>query len=98
MTSVLPPSSSRLRRATGAINWAWSSAFSRGAGYEALPPGRAFSIRSVQGYFLDFSEKTRAPAAAVPETLTPAGLAQLALGWWERSLASGDVGGEDFLR
>jgi hypothetical protein len=78
--------------------WAWSSALSRGPGYEPLPPGRSFSTDSVQGYFLDFSEKTRTPSAKTPGLLVPAGLVQLALGWWERSLDEGGARRDEFLR
>lgn len=41
----------------------------------------------MRGYFIDFRAKTQAAGAAEPSRLVPAGLAQLALGWWERHLA-----------
>ena len=41
----------------------------------------------MHGYFIDFRAKTQAAGAAEPSRLVPAGLAQLALGWWERHLA-----------
>jgi hypothetical protein len=63
------------------------SAFSVGKGFEAQPPGRFFDPEAVRGYFLDFREKTTASDAHLPHTRYPAGLAQLALGWWERFLA-----------
>jgi heparosan-N-sulfate-glucuronate 5-epimerase len=65
----------------------WSSAFSRGAGYEAQPPGSYFETDRVRGYFIDFRAKTTSPSASAPEELLPTGLAQLALGFWERMLA-----------
>jgi heparosan-N-sulfate-glucuronate 5-epimerase len=65
---------------------AWNAAFSRGVGYEPQPPGSFFSETSVRGYFIDFRAKTTAPTAQAPRKLQPAALAQLALGWWERSL------------
>jgi hypothetical protein len=63
----------------------WRSAFSRGAGYEPTPIGHRLGS-DVDGYYLDFGAKTTAAGAAAPEALGPAALAQLALGWWERSL------------
>jgi hypothetical protein len=62
------------------------SALSLGAGYERTPLGAAFERESVRGYFIDFSAKTTSSTARMPEALNPAGLAQLGLGWWERSL------------
>jgi heparosan-N-sulfate-glucuronate 5-epimerase len=44
-------------------------------------------MESVRGYFIDFRAKTQAVSAADPRRLEPAGVAQLALGWWERYLA-----------
>jgi glycosyltransferase involved in cell wall biosynthesis len=67
-----------------------ASALSRGPGYEAQPLGQQCATDEVRGYYLDLSAKTRSPTAEAPERLVPAGLAQLALGWWERSL-----GGEE---
>lgn len=63
------------------------SAFSRGVGYERTPPGAYVDTTGVRGYYFDFSAKTTSPSAADPSRLLPAGLAQLALGWWERGLA-----------
>jgi heparosan-N-sulfate-glucuronate 5-epimerase len=60
-----------------------------GAGYESQPRGSRIELSAVRGYFVDLTSKTTAATARTPETLPPAGLAQLALGWWERSL-SGD--------
>jgi heparosan-N-sulfate-glucuronate 5-epimerase len=62
------------------------SAFSLGPGYERTPLGSAFERDSVRGYFIDFTAKTTSSTAQTPEALNPAGLAQLGLGWWERSL------------
>jgi heparosan-N-sulfate-glucuronate 5-epimerase len=64
-----------------------NSAFSRGVGYERQPPGSFFETDRVRGYFIDFRAKTMSPTAAAPDKLLPAGLAQLALGFWDRSLA-----------
>lgn len=63
------------------------SALSRGPGYEPQPPGVFVEQERVHGYFIDFRAKTEATSAAAPSRLEPAGLAQLALGWWERHLA-----------
>ena len=63
-----------------------AAALSRGPGYEPQPLGKRFGVEDVRGYYLDLSAKTTSPTAARPERLVPAGLAQLALGWWERSL------------
>ena len=63
-----------------------AAALSWGPGYEPQPLGKRFGTEDVRGYYLDLSAKTTSPTAAAPERLVPAGLAQLALGWWERSL------------
>jgi glycosyltransferase involved in cell wall biosynthesis len=63
-----------------------ASALSRGPGYEPQPLGRHFDKGRVRGYYLDLRAKTSSATAQAPERLVPAGLAQLALGWWERSL------------
>jgi glycosyltransferase involved in cell wall biosynthesis len=64
-----------------------AAALSRGPGYEPQPLGQRFEADQIRGYYLDFSAKTTSPTAEDPKRLVPAGLAQLALGWWERSLA-----------
>lgn len=64
-----------------------AAALSRGPGYEPQPLGKHFDASSVRGYYLDLSAKTTSATAARPERLPPTGVAQLALGWWERSLA-----------
>jgi heparosan-N-sulfate-glucuronate 5-epimerase len=64
-----------------------AAALSRGPGYEPQPLGKHVDPSSVRGYYLDLTAKTTSPTAARPERLPPAGVAQLALGWWERSLA-----------
>jgi heparosan-N-sulfate-glucuronate 5-epimerase len=74
------------------------SAFSRGVGYESTPPGRFIDERAVRGYFIDFGSKTTTPEALAPETLWPADLAQLALGWWERVLAGEQSAMQQFDR
>jgi hypothetical protein len=58
-----------------------------GSGYEPQPLGRRAVLESVRGYYVDLTAKTTADTAESPESLQPAGLAQLALGWWERGLA-----------
>lgn len=63
-----------------------AAAFSKGPGYEPQPLGRHFDADEVRGYYVDLSAKTTSPTAEAPKRLVPAGLAQLALGWWERSL------------
>jgi heparosan-N-sulfate-glucuronate 5-epimerase len=62
------------------------AALSRGVGYEPQPPGRHFRDTAVHGYPMDFTPKTRSSGV-----VSPADLAQLALGWWERML-DGEVG------
>lgn len=63
-----------------------AAALSWGPGYEPQPLGKRFGTEEVRGYYLDLSAKTTSSTADAPERLVPAGLAQLALGWWERSL------------
>ncbi|HEU5243436.1 MAG TPA: D-glucuronyl C5-epimerase family protein [Gaiellaceae bacterium] len=63
-----------------------AAALSWGPGYELQPLGKRFHADDVRGYYLDLSAKTTSSTAGAPERLVPAGLAQLALGWWERSL------------
>jgi hypothetical protein len=53
-------------------------------GYEPQPLG-SFDTGSVRGYYTDLRAKTRAKSATRPEELQPAALAQLGLGWFERS-------------
>lgn len=60
---------------------------SRGKGYEAQPVGERFTEAPLSGYFIDFRAKTTAGTAATPWRLSPAALAQLSLGWWERVIA-----------
>jgi heparosan-N-sulfate-glucuronate 5-epimerase len=66
------------------------SALSHGVGYEDTPTNPSFDTQAIAGYYLDFSAKTTAPAAAEPGSLLPAALAQLALGWWELGLRGTD--------
>jgi hypothetical protein len=61
----------------------------RGEGFEPQPPGEFADSQRVQGYFVDFRAKTVSPKPV--EQLFPGGVAQLALGWWERSLAGEPV-------
>ena len=75
-----------------------NTAFSRGPGYEPVPPGTAYDETSVRGYYIDYGSKTGAPAFADPARLNAVDLIQLGLGWYERDLA-GDRGARDeFLR
>lgn len=73
------------------------SAFSIGPGYESQPVGAFIDVERVRGYFIDFRAKTTSVSAAQPELLVPAGLAQLALGWWERHLAGDAEARERFF-
>lgn len=73
-----------------------AAALSRGPGYEPQPLGTRFAVDDVRGYYLDLSAKTTSPTAEAPELLVPAGLAQLALGWWERSLGGDESALEAF--
>ena len=59
----------------------------RGLGYEAQPVGERFTEAPLGGYFIDFRAKTTAGTASAPWKLSPAALAQLSLGWWERVIA-----------
>ena len=59
----------------------------RGKGYEAQPVGERFAEAPLSGYFIDFRAKTTAGTASTPWMLSPAALAQLSLGWWERMIA-----------
>jgi heparosan-N-sulfate-glucuronate 5-epimerase len=59
----------------------------RGKGYEAQPVGERFTEAPLSGYFIDFRAKTTAGTASAPWELSPAALAQLSLGWWERAIA-----------
>jgi heparosan-N-sulfate-glucuronate 5-epimerase len=75
----------------------FNSAFSRGVGYEPMAPGLFFDDSTVRGYFIDFRGKTLSRAAESPSGLLPVSLAQLALGWWDRSL-EGDPGAMEHFR
>jgi glycosyltransferase involved in cell wall biosynthesis len=75
-----------------------ASALSWGPGYEPQPLGKHFGAGDVRGYYLDLSAKTTSSSAATPERLVPAGLAQLALGWWERSLTGDERALANFER
>lgn len=63
------------------------AAIGRGRGYESQPVGQRFTDAPLNGYFIDFRAKTTSRTAATPTRLSPAALAQLALGWWERAIA-----------
>ena len=73
------------------------SAFSFGPGYEPQPPGLHLDPSTPRGYYIDFRAKTTALSARAPEQLPPAGLAQLALGWWERRLSGEATADERFM-
>jgi heparosan-N-sulfate-glucuronate 5-epimerase len=73
------------------------SALSLGPGYETTPPGLAVEKESVRGYFIDYTAKTTSSPARNPEALNPTGLAQLALGWWERMLQGEPDAADRFL-
>lgn len=75
-----------MRSLTRFARAALGSAFSAGPGYEPHPAGAFVEIDRVHGYFIDYRAKTLSPSVT-----GPAGLAQLALGWWERMLA-GEAG------
>ena len=76
----------------------FNSAFSRGVGYEPHRRSRFLAVDRVCGNVIDFAPKTHSSSAARPEELLPAGLAQLALGWWERLLAGDEGAGAEFDR
>ena len=76
----------------------WGTTLSRGRGYEPHPPGRAFARDRVAGYFLDFTSKTVSAAASEPESLSPAAIAQIALGAWERILRGNAAAADIFDR
>ena len=87
-----------MRKQPASITRHFNSAFSRGIGYEPQPPGSFFDTDRVRGYFIDFRAKTTSPSAAQPNRLLPAALAQLALGFWERSLAGEPEASAQFLQ
>jgi hypothetical protein len=55
-------------------------------------------VSAVSGYYIDFSSKTVSRAASDTQRILPASLAQLALGWWERSMAGEERALDEFLR
>jgi hypothetical protein len=63
---------------------ALDAALSQGAGYERQPIGRHRRPGHVLGYQVDLTAKTS--SSVLLDGVGPADLAQLALGWWERSL------------
>jgi hypothetical protein len=71
---------------------------SRGPGYEPTPIGAAFDTQTVSGYYIDFRSKTVSKIAADTERILPVALMQLALGWWERSVAGEPGGLDEFLK
>ena len=79
---------SLIRRVHGAV-------FSRGHGFEPHQPGKRFSLTGVEGYFVDYEPKISSAARHPNAPVHPADLAQLALGWFERILASDDAAAEE---
>jgi hypothetical protein len=77
---------------------ALKATFSIGDHYEPQPPNPRFTDTAVRGYPLDLTGKTLASTASSPSSLQPAAFAQLALGWWERSLAGESAAGGEFER
>lgn len=73
---------------TDFVRRGFASAFSRGYGYEPMFPGSHYERDAVRGYYIDYSTKTTTEPRPL-EALTPANLAQLMLGWYERHLAEG---------
>jgi heparosan-N-sulfate-glucuronate 5-epimerase len=69
----------------------WGTVASRGDGYESQSASPRARLDGVHGYFVDLRAKVEARGAAEPALLQPAALAQLALGYWERSL-TGEAG------
>lgn len=80
------------------LEQAINSALSRGPGYESTPIGTAYDASRVSGYYIDFRSKTQSQAASDTKRLPAAALSQLALGWWERSMAGEEYALEEFLR
>lgn len=78
-----------------AVPRALNAVLSRGAGYEAVPPGRNIEPGRLAGYYMDFRAKTESETP--PQALLPAALAQLGLGWWERHLDGDAAAGEHVL-
>jgi heparosan-N-sulfate-glucuronate 5-epimerase len=76
----------------------YASAFSRGLGYEALPPGDRAHLDRVAGYFIDFRAKIPSRRAHPNATLEPTDLAQLALAWWEEVMLRRPFAEEEFER
>lgn len=81
------------------LEWAFTSAFSYGPGYEAHPPGSRFNTARVQGYFIDYRAKIHSPPRSAHNGTALEGieLAQRALGWWEEVLAGAARAEEEFL-
>jgi heparosan-N-sulfate-glucuronate 5-epimerase len=76
------------------IRRAFRAALSRGYGYEPHEPGRNFVADGIRGYFIDYRPKITSYASNPAAVLSPVGLAQLALGWWER-VVMGETGADD---
>lgn len=80
------------------IRRAFQGAFSRGYGYEPHECGRRFAADGVDGYFIDYRPKIASRAANPDRPLYPAGLAQLALAWWERVVLGESAAAAEFIR
>jgi heparosan-N-sulfate-glucuronate 5-epimerase len=81
------------------LEWAFTSAFSYGIGYEAHPPGSRFSTEQLHGYFIDYRAKIHSPRGQADDRRALRGLqlAQRALGWWEELLAGHPRAEDEFL-
>ena len=85
-------------RGKGVFEQLWSSATSRGIGYEPQPRGRHLSRDAPRGYFVDLTAKVDHADLDPPERRAPAGLAQLALAYHERHLDGDQPAGSEFKR
>ena len=76
---------------------AYRGALSKGYGYEEHGRGQNARPGEIAGYFIDYRPKIPSREANPHETLYPADLAQLALGWWERLVLGEHGAGDAFL-
>ena len=76
---------------------AYGTVFSRGLGYEPHDAGSRYAVDTVEGYYVDYEPKIESFARHPGVPLNPADVAHVALGWYERVLATGDeVAGREF--
>jgi heparosan-N-sulfate-glucuronate 5-epimerase len=80
------------------IRRALQGALSRGYGYEPHEIGQKFRVSEISGYFIDYRPKIPSHIANPNESLYPADVAQLALGWWERVVLGEPGASDDFMR